>query len=189
MGAAARRLAPSAAPVLPALRVVTGGRRRARARAVDARGAFALAMTCVLIIAAAGVARVALAAQAAEAAIDSWEIKTELKSERSVTRTLESDRSALAAPSRIEALACQTLNMDRPVEVCYLALTTGVVAVVDASGETIAEAGTAGSVDDVDPAASASARGRGSIVSTIMELAAGEAQVLLVGDMGLGQAR
>lgn len=172
MGEAARRIshARTATPARPALRVVRGGRSRARARA-DARAAhlFRALVVFLVVLASAGVLRVTLAAHAAEATIDAWELRKEVKTERLVARTLEADRSALASPSRIEAVACQTLNMQRPKQVSYLQLPS-------AAGFDVVQGAT-------PPADSP------GVLVTLMDLAAGEAQVMLVGDVGLGSLR
>jgi cell division protein FtsL len=178
VGAAARKIAHTAAPARPDLRLVPGGHRRAHRRsAAAASRAFRIATVCLVVLAFAGVARVSLAAQAAEASIDAWVLRAEVKAERLEARTLEADRSALVAPSRIEAVASQTLNMSRPTQVAYLQLpsdsqTPG----QDVSGT---PAGTAAPA----PAEQGGERG---LLATLMDLAAGEAQVLLVGDVGLG---
>lgn len=179
MGAAARKIAHThtAAPARPALRLVRGGHRRGAARsAAAASNAFRVATFCLVVLAFAGVMRVTLAARAAEASIDAWALKAEVKAERLVTRTLEADRSALAAPSRIEAVACQTLNMGRPTQVAYLQLPSSEAVVPD--GTPAVAAANVASEDS----------GSG-VLDTLMNLAAGEAQVMLVGDVGLGSLR
>ncbi len=179
MGAAARKIAHAhtAAPVRPVLRLVRGGHRRGAARsAAAASSAFRAVTLCLVVLAFAGVMRVTLAARAAEASIDAWELKAEVKAEKLVTRTLEADRSALAAPSRIEAVACQTLNMGRPTQVAYLELPSE-----DAVGGDAAPASPAGNAGAEDPGS--------GVLATLMDLAAGEAQVMLVGDVGLGSLR
>ncbi len=179
MGAAARKIAHTAAqPARPRLKVVRGSAARTRARSsAAADSAFRVLAICLVILAAAGIARVSLAARAAEATIDAWELRAEVKTEQQSIRTLEADRSALASPSRIEALACASLNMTKPSQVCYLELP---------------EDGTSADSADIEsPAvqvAAADAPGSG-VVRTLMDLAASEAQVLLVGDMGLGSMR
>lgn len=180
MGAAARKLAHRAAPARPALRLVRGGRRsRARSNAAVAE-IFRVAVVCLLVLGIAGMTRVALAVQATEASIDAYELRKELKAEEKATRTLEADRSTLAAPSRIEVLACETLNMARPIEVCYLEL----------PGATDGPSDSPASPGAPDPAAGPTERlAVSGLLASLMDLAAGEAQVLLVGDMGLGQAR
>jgi cell division protein FtsL len=176
VGVAARKIAYAAAPARPALRVATGGRSRSRSaasRQARAVGLFRVCVICVALLAIAGLARVSLAAEAAAAAIDAWELQGAVKAERQEVRTLEADRSALASPSRIEVLACETLNMSRPEAVGHLALPeTAREAVV------VAEAPGAGTARDASIAS--------EVMATLADLAAGEAQVLLVGDMGLG---
>ena len=176
MGEAARRLAHTAAPARPALRLVaTPGRHpRSRRRTL---GVAHIALVCCVIIGVSGFARVALAAQAAEAAVDAWGLRDALRVERQTARSLEADRSSLAAPSRIEALACETLNMDRPVEVCYLELPAAESA--DVPDEPAAAPESGGAPGD--------AQGP-TLLATLVDLAADEAQALLVGDMGLGEA-
>jgi hypothetical protein len=120
---------------------------------------------------------VSLAVQAAEASIDAWELRAAVKSERQITRALEADCSTLAAPSRIEALACQTLSMARPAQVAYLQLPPA--SEMSGDGQVSPDAGPAAHA----PAEQGGARG---LLATLMDLAAGEAQVLLVGDVGLG---
>lgn len=173
MGAAARKAVRTPmGPARPRLRVVSGHRRGTHSRAA-ARGAtyFRVVAACLVLLACAGVLRVSLAVQAAEAAIDASALRVELKDERHTERVLEADKSALAAPSRIEVLASGILNMERPANVTYIDLPA---AAVDT------EAATAGDTE-------ASVGGR--VIATLMDLAAGEAQVLLVGDVGLGPLR
>lgn len=126
---------------------------------------------CFAVIAIAGVARVFLAASAAEASIDAWSLRADVKAERLVTRALEADRSSLAAPSRIEQIASQTLNMSRPTEVSYLELPS------DGASD-------AGEAVETPPAKAGS-----DLLATLVDLAAEEAQVMLVGDVGLGSLR
>lgn len=182
MSAAARKIAYIAQPARPHLRAVRGGATRTRAQSsARADGVFRVLAVCLVILAAAGVVRVSLAARAAEATIDAWELRAEVKAERQTARTLEADRSALASPSRIEALACETLNMARPVQVCYLELPGQDAPAVAGDAED-------SPVRVADATSQQSADGRG-VIGTLMDLAASEAQVLLVGDMGLGVAR
>lgn len=130
-----------------------------------------MAVLCLMVLAIAGAVRVSLAASAAEASIDAWNLRAEVKAERLVTRTLESDRSSLAAPSRIEAIASQTLNMAKPTQVSYLQLPAAAPDTAEpVAGEGDGEAG-------------------GQLLATLVDLAAGEAQVMLVGDVGLGSLR
>lgn len=176
MGAAARQIARPTQPATPALRVVRGGRRTspARSRAL-ASGAFRAVTIGITILALAGVARVTFAAHAAEASIDAWELRSQVKAERLTERSLEADRSALAAPSRIEAVACETLNMSRPSQVAYLQLPEAAPA--------------EGAPEATDAPAVAAKVKVADVVATVVQLAADEAEVMLVGDVGLGSFR
>lgn len=172
MGAAARKIAYNSQPARPALRLVHGKRTARRARiSFDPAEVFRVVAICFTLLAIAGSARVFLAASAAEASIDAWSLRADVKAERLVTRSLEADRSTLAAPSRIEQIASQTLNMTRPSEVSYLELPSDIAA----SGTQVpaAEQDTSGS----------------DLIATLVDLAAEEAQVMLVGDVGLGSLR
>lgn len=176
MGAAARKITREAQPARPALRVVRGGKKKPAARARNAASSLVRVVSiAVTILAFAGLARVTFAAQAAEASIDAWELRAQVKAERLAERALEADRSALAAPSRIEAVACQTLNMSRPTQVAYLELPQ--------EGTDAAAPASAG----VEPVTADGERP--SLLATLMELAADEAEVMLVGDVGLGSLR
>lgn len=176
MGAAARKIAQTVAPSQPRLRVVGGTSASTRTRARSAASAsttFRVVAVCLVVLATTGIARVTLAANAAEAAIDSWDLKAQVKAERLESRTLEADRSALAAPSRIEAVAAATLDMTRPTQVSYLQLPD---TAVPASGGRESAAKSQVAEKPSGP----------GVIRTIMDLAASEAQVLLVGDVGLG---
>lgn len=170
MGEAARKIAHShaAVPARPVLRVVGRDGKRTRTR-TDARHAELLRVMalCLVLLVSAGMFRVSLTAKAAEATIDAWQLRKEVKAERLVSRSLEADRSALASPSRIEAVASQTLNMSRPTQVSYLELPSN-------AGDVSAERG-----ED----------GGSRVWDVLMDLAASEAQVMLVGDVGLGSLR
>lgn len=174
MGAAARQLArDTVAPPRPRLRVVQSTGRAARARSLATSRVVAV---CLLAFACAGALRVVFAVEAAEAAIDAAELRVELKNEQQTGRVLEADRSALAAPSRIEALACQTLSMDRPSDVRYIHLACG-------------QSDQAASGEGAQTLGARAADIGGKLAATVLDLAAGEAQVLLVGDVGLGSLR
>lgn len=154
------------------MRLVAGGRRRTCSRAnARAVARFRVVVVCLVVLAVAGSVRVSLAVRASEAAVDASVLREQLREERLEGRVLEADRSVLASPSRIEVLACETLNMGQPADVCYIELPAS-------DGE-----------PDVSVAAQAAPAAEPGIMATLMDLAAGEAQVLLVGDMGLGATR
>lgn len=176
MGAAARKTAPvqTRQHARPSLTLLPGGRRHTRARAhASASHTFRLVVACMSVLALAGLVRVSLAAGAAEGAVDAWNLRSQVKAERLITRALESDKSYLAAPSRVEAVACETLNMCAPTEVAHLDLAQDAAAPDAAAAESVS-----GGADVPDRI--------GTVLSTMLDLAAGEAQVLVVGDMGLG---
>ncbi|TDB38972.1 MAG: hypothetical protein D9V44_04675 [Actinobacteria bacterium] len=172
MGAAARQIADSrrAPAARPHLRLVpTAPRRRTSVRASrNAVGLFRICCIAMVALACVGMLRVALAVQAEEAAIDAISLREDIRSEELAGKSLEADASALKAPSRIEAIAGTALNMTEAQQVTYI----DIPAVETEIASTSAPAPTRDS-------------GVGAVVSRIMDLAAGEAQVLLVGDVGL----
>lgn len=176
MAVAARKLDHGRTVVRqPALRLVTtapvrGGRPRPRARGRSSSSlVFRACCVAMVALACVGLLRIALAVQAAEAAIDTMEIQRSIKAEQLAGKSLEADRSALAAPSRIQALADASLNMTKAGSVRYISIAQE-------------GAGTSGDTPEGGGALKAA-------MSTVMDLAAGEAQVLLVGDMGLATGR
>jgi cell division protein FtsL len=158
----------------PYLRVVrpkpaTSKAKRRRVSHAAAYQAFVFFAVAVAAIAVLGVGRVWLSVQATQASIDSTKLRQEIKSERYRGDLLEVQQSALATPSRILAIATGNLGMAPATSVTYLRLTS--------------EAPLAGSV-----VASSEEHGEG-IVERAMHAVAGEAQVLLVGDVGLTSSR
>ncbi|GAB4283655.1 MAG: hypothetical protein Kow0067_04880 [Coriobacteriia bacterium] len=182
MAQAARKLSGGTVAVRPHLRLIrTAPRMRpsSRARSSSASAAvLRVAVACMIVLAAVGMARVALAVQAAEASIDATDIRADIAAQEELSKRLEADRSALAAPSRIESIASASLNMTKPSNVCYLELP-----VAEASGDQSATDDTIAADTPADSGTLARA------VSTVMDVFAGEAQVLLVGDVGLASAK
>ncbi len=174
MGSAARKLADDRrTPVArPHLRLVPASRASGRActrSSSRSAGLFRICCVAMVALACVGMMRVALAVQAEETAIDAVSLREDIRSEELAGKSLEADASALRAPSRIEAIAGTALNMTSAQSVTYMDIPT------------------AGQVAET-PAVAASQRpkaGLGAVVSRVMDLAAGEAQVLLVGDVGL----
>ncbi len=163
----------------PRLRVVKPGTRVATTRSTSskkspskahsaARDLFRSFGILVVAIALLGVGRVWLTVQAAEASIDSTTLRREIKQERYVGDMLEIQQSALATPSRIQAIAGTTMGMAPAATVSYL----------DMRGSKTARETTV----PVEAAASSSSSG---LFARVMDVAAGPAQVLLVGDVGL----
>lgn len=175
MGAAARQIADSrrAPAARPHLRLVPAAqaapRRRAAARSSrNSVGLFRICCVAMVALACVGMLRIALAVQAEEAAIDAVSLREDIRSEELAGKSLEADASALKAPSRIEAIAGTALNMTEAQQVTY----------IDVPAVETADAPSTASIKG-------DTSGVGGVVSRIMDLAAGEAQVLLVGDVGL----
>jgi cell division protein FtsL len=163
----------AARPHLRVVRPVRKGAAATRRRVSHAAAyqVFVFFAVAVAVIAILGVGRVWLSVQATQASIDSTRLRQEIKSERYQGDMLEVQQSALATPSRILAIAGDTLGMAPATSVTYLRLAADEAAQTPsiASGSApIVEAG---------------------IVERAMDIAAGEAQVLLVGDVGLASSR
>ncbi len=162
----------------PRLRVVKPGMRfaaaptskkqspsRAHAAARDAFRFFGIIVAAVALL---GIGRVWLSVQAAEASIDSTTLRREIKQERYVGDMLEIQQSALATPSRIQAIAGTTMGMAPACTVSYLDMR---------DSDTPSEAEVPAEIAAVSPSS--------GLLARAMDVAAGEAQVLLVGDVGL----
>jgi len=176
MGAAARKIADSRhmPAARPHLRLVAASapkkrsRTSARAKSSSAN-LFRICCAAMVLVACVGMVRISLAVQAEQTAIDAVSLRDDIRSEELASKSLEADASALKAPSRIEAIAGSALNMAAAQKVKYIALPADAT-LADASGATSSKS---------------DGSGVGGVVSKIMDLAAGEAQVMLVGDVGL----
>lgn len=187
MGQPARKIEPRT----PAkrgghLRVV----RRAKIRAASPRGRSArfeaqmrtLFMSAVVVLVAAaglGLVRVAVIARAAEMTINANLLLTDIKAQRVEAGQLEVDRSSLSTPSRLESIASVSMGMARPVSVRYIKMPTAstpapVSGPMGANGASSAPAAT----DAI-----------GGLLGALVDMSAGEAQSLLLGDVGLAGAR
>jgi cell division protein FtsL len=121
-----------------------------------------------------GLGRVWLSVQAAQASIDSGRLRREIKLEQYQGDMLEVQQSALATPSRIQAIAGGTMGMAPAASVSYL----------DMRGDS--ERNPAGALASVESAPNG---GLSGAFAKAMEVAASEARVLLVGDVGLASSR
>ncbi|MDO8915363.1 MAG: cell division protein FtsL [Coriobacteriia bacterium] len=157
---------------------------RASARASEARcrAAFNAVTMVMLVLAAVGLVRVAVLARAAEMTISEGRVSKQIKSQRIETDRLEIEGSSLATPSRIEQIAGATMQMGRPTSVRYITLPGA----PDAAQS--AKASSAGSPVAVDPDGSG-ARRIATVLSALADMSVGEAQSLLVGDVGLAGSR
>jgi cell division protein FtsL len=124
-----------------------------------------------------GGARVTLLVRAAEASITESKVQASIKAQRVQVERLEADKSALSTPSRIAGIASSTMGMGEPASVKYVSL--------PGSGSASGSNAPSG----VSPSGSGSTDVFGSIFNTLVELSAGEAQSLLVGDLGLAGSR
>ncbi|TLM92201.1 MAG: hypothetical protein FDZ75_05910 [Actinobacteria bacterium] len=173
MGLPARKLEDRVERVRPQLRLVPApqakSRRRSAAASSAARDLYVAFCILVAVFALFAVGRVWLSAAAAEASIASGKLRQEIKAERFEGDMLEIQASRLATPSRIEAIAGDAMGMGAPAKVCYIdiAAPVGTASAPQSSPDT----------------------GLKKAVSSAMRLAAGEAQVLLVGDVGLTSSR
>jgi cell division protein FtsL len=154
----------------------------ARARAEEARArslfsVFAVAFVCVVAL---GGARLTLTSRAAEYSLSENRLLTEIKQQRVAVDQLEVDRSALSTPSRIAEIASATMSMGEPRSIKYLAASD--ITVADSTAHSPDGAGS----ETVAPAAPGAFQ---RVVDAVVELSAGEAQSLLVGDLGLAGSR
>ena len=176
MGVAALRQESHTAVVRPHLRVVRPARKPAASKSrrvshATAYQTFVFFAVAVLVVATLGVSRVWLSVQATQASIDSTKLRQDIKNERYRGDLLEVQQSALATPSRILAIACGTLGMAPATSVTYL----------QRSENKVASAAPVGDASTTKPTV--------GIWERAMDIAAGEAQVLLVGDVGLASSR
>jgi cell division protein FtsL len=194
MGQPARRIqAPQATLRTPRLRLVDTPPARAprpsahalahtRARAEEARArslftAFVLVFVCAIAL---GGACLSLTTRAAEYSLSENRLLAEIRQQRVAVDQLEVDRSALSTPSRIAGIASSTMSMGEPRSVNYIA----------ASEVSSAEDGAEAAGVPVSAAGMSSAtRVFERVVQAVVDLSAGEAQSLLVGDLGLAGSR
>jgi cell division protein FtsL len=164
-------------PPARAPRSSSGSVARTRACAEEARArslftAFVIVFGFVIVL---GGARVTLTARAAEYSLSESRLLAQIKQERVAVDQLEVDRSALSTPSRIAEIAAATMSMGEPRSVKYI--TTSDLA-SPGSGQA-----SAGSAQSAEPGAFE------RVVGAVVDLSAGEAQSLLVGDLGLAGSR
>jgi len=194
MAVAARRIDDALpARVLPRLRIVppSSARKKTRSSSPAVRAAAASAaydafvavciVSCVLALAAAG--RVWLSAEAAEASIASSRLRQEIKVARFEGDMLEVQESRLGAPGRIEKNA-RAIGMERPRTVCYIDLRGAPAPKAPAPGPDSAKSPESGR-----QSVASHSTGLGALIDSAVGVAAGEARVLLVGDVGLQATR
>ena len=162
---------PAPAPV----RVSSGSGARALAVETRARTWFLTFLGVFALAIALGGARVTLIARAAEAPITESRMQAEIKTQLAQADQLEVDKSTLSTPSRIAGIASTTMDMGEPKSVRYISLpVTSAGSDAPSAGSGVAVASRQGSSDTL-----------GNLFGAVMDLSAGEAQSLLVGDLGL----
>lgn len=175
MAQAARKSETGPGVARPRLRLVqpspkqTSSRRTSAAAAAAARQAFATFAVVVTVVALLGMGRVWLSVQAAEASNQANDLRRDIKLERYEGDMLEIRQSSLGSPSRIRAIASAAMDMAPANQVTYLELTPDRPTIAQRSPDR--------------------STGLKSAVASILHLTAGEAQVLLVGDVGLASSR
>ena len=157
------------------LRVVrTSARTRkvsAQQQVLAARRNFRLFATLMSVVAVLGLSRVWLSVEATQASLEAARLRSELRSERYRGDMLEVRQSALGSPSRIRAIAGKAMDMAPAQSITYMDL---------------APKKKNHRATEVATSSTSSLR---RTLASVMDLTAGEAQVLLVGDVGLASTQ
>lgn len=174
-------------PRLALVEVERSGKRRsepvARSRvchSVHCRNTFKTFLAVAILFAGLGVARVGLASRAAAVSIESGRMRQKIKEARFVGDSLEIKISQLATPSRIRAIAGKKMKMAPAAGIWYMTIDGSKQPKPPTAKKSVLRAR---EVPVVRPKAGE------SLLSSIMHTAAGEAQVLLLGDVGLASTR
>ncbi len=146
------------------------------------REAFRTFVAISVLFAGLGIVRVALASRAASVSIEAGRMRAQVREARFEGDSLEIKISQLATPSRIRAIASKKMKMAPAAGIWYMT--------IDGAAEQrpAAPEGAAGGPAD-DNTSRASEKAGGSLLASVMHTAAGEAQVLLLGDVGLSSSR
>lgn len=192
MGLPALKYQSTARPVRPRLALVdqapsarTHGRSSAASHmchSARCRETFRMFVAITLLFSALGIARVALSSRAAAVSIESGRMSTKVKAARFEGDSLEIKISQLATPSRIRAIAGKKMKMAPAARISYMT--------IDGSAKPPAtRAQPNAPVAAQDRAPSAGKKAGETLLTSILHTAAGEAQVLLLGDVGLSSSR
>lgn len=168
-----RLVEPTKRRALPA----ASTRARAKVQEDRARSLFTAFASVLILVVALGGARVTLITRATEVSISEKQLQAEIKEQRVEADKLEIDRSVLSTPSRIAGIASSEMHMSQPRSVKYMSMSE----VMDGTEEL-------GGAKDRESARRV-AGGITGVLGAVMELSAGEAQSLLVGDLGLAGSR
>jgi cell division protein FtsL len=137
--------------------------------------AFVTFCVLVAVLALAALGRVWLSAEAAQATLDSSSLREQIKVARFEGDMLEVQESQLASAGHIQLVAANALGMTPAKKTSYIDLRTG--SVEHRPVQTAPTDKTTGS--SAVP----------GVVDLVVDVAAGEARVLLVGDVGLSSPR
>jgi cell division protein FtsL len=192
MAQAARRIQADPHSARPELRLVRGGKPRvaSRRRAVDearCRRTFGVAMALLGIFCAFGAVRVTIYASAAQASVDASKLRTQIKAERIVADRLEIDRSTLMQPSRIAAIAGDTMQMAKPAHVRYIAMPFAAPAVAESAGYPEVSTDTPAARVPAPGGVSALGSAVQRALGTVIGMAGDDAHLLMAGDEGLSE--
>jgi cell division protein FtsL len=178
VGLPALKIEHEAGHVRPHLRLVrtgpTAAARRSAAQAV-AYEAFVTFCVLVAVLALAALGRVWLSAEAAEATLDSSKLREDIKTARFEGDMLEVQQSRLASAGRIRLVASRSLGMAPAEKTSYIDLRP------DPAKQRPVRA--------VPAPKAAATKVASGVVDSMVSIAAGEARVLLVGDVGLASPR
>lgn len=158
-------------------------RTSSRAGTSGARALFAAFVWIALGITAVAMVRVGVMARVAEMSLSEGSLRRSIKTERVAAGQLEVDRSTLMAPSRVESIASATMQMTKPVSVNYLLLPP------DANAAAVIASSTVSSKTSAGHGQKTQTSGLGAVIGAVLDMSAGEAQSLLVGDVGLAGSR
>lgn len=161
----------------PHLRVVKetpapSNKQRQRTSRSGAYRAFVFFTVVIGVVAVLGIGRVWLSVQAAQASIDCGKLQTAIKAARYEGDMLEIQQSALATPSRIQAIAVGSMGMAPATSVSYLRLDPGPSADTRTARAPAPDSGI-----------------RPVVLGRLVGMAAAEARMLLVGDVGLSSSK
>jgi cell division protein FtsL len=159
-------------PARTSRRSASSSRTRARAEEARARSIFMVFLTALVAVVLIGGVRVAFIARAPEASLSESHVRAEIRAERAERDNLEVERSSLSSPSRIAGIAETSMEMGKPKSVRYVTMDT------TASHNTSTPKKVAASASPIE-----------QVFRVVMTLSAGEAQSLLVGDLGLAGSR
>jgi cell division protein FtsL len=181
MGLPALRQEPRVTLHRPHLRVVSPGSKAPKGAArpavrprtnSSAYQSFVFFAVVVVVLAGLGVGRVWLSVQAAQASIDCGKLQSAIKTARYEGDMLEIQKSALSTPSRVQAIAVRQLGMAPAVSMSYLRIDSAKRSTVVAKSDASPQRGT-----------------RSDVLDQLMGIAAAQARMLLVGDVGLSSSR